>query len=236
MKNASRFTMGAIAALFLTASPALAYEAADVKDGGSLSGTITGGPGKAGTLKVTKNDDVCGKTVPDESGKVKDNKIEGAVVTIQGITKGKKADTKPAVLDNAQCVFVPHVQAAMVGSKIDIKNSDPILHNSHAYIGGKITTFNVALPNKGQKVTKDLKKAGIMDVKCDAGHTWMKAWIVVHDSPYYAMTDAKGSFKIDNIPPGKYKVKVWHEALGETEKEVTIAAKAAAKLDAALKK
>ena len=92
MKNASRFTMGAIAALFLAASPALAYEAADVKDGGSLSGTITGGPGKAGTIKVTKNDDVCGKMVADESSKVKDNKIEGAVVTIQGIAKGKKAD------------------------------------------------------------------------------------------------------------------------------------------------
>ena len=61
----------------------------------------------------------------------------------------------------------------------------------------------------------------IIQVECNM-HSWMKAWIVVADSTYYALTDKDGSFKIENIPPGTYKLRLWHESLGEKVKEVVV--------------
>jgi hypothetical protein len=90
----------------------------------------------------------------------------------------------------------------------------------------------------------------VVRVVCDA-HPHMSAWMIVHDSPYYAVTDDKGAFRIDSIPPGSYKVTLWHEGyrpkgldeggrplFGEprtTTRTVTIAPRAAATLDFELK-
>jgi carboxypeptidase family protein len=59
-------------------------------------------------------------------------------------------------------------------------------------------------------------------VKCDAGHSWMLAWIYAFDHPYFAVTDEKGSFRIDQIPPGTYKVTAWHELLGTETQVLTV--------------
>src|SRR5439155_906598 len=77
---------------------------------------------------------------------------------------------------------------------------------------GTPTVFNVALPNKDQliDVTRRLAKPGVVHVLCDA-HTHMAAWILVHDSPYVAVTDERGVFRIADVPPGTYKVTMWHE-------------------------
>ncbi len=61
--------------------------------------------------------------------------------------------------------------------------------------------------------------------KCDAGHTWMSAYIWVSKHPYYAVTDKSGKFEIADVPPGTYKLKAWHEALGTVEQTVTVAPK-----------
>ena len=143
---------------------------------------------------------------------------------------GKKVEAGPAEIDNKNCTFVPHVQAAMKGSKLTVANTDPILHNTHAYINKTETVFNLALPLQNQKIPKTSKKPGIIDIKCDAGHTWMSAYIVVTENPYFAVTDEKGHFSIKDIPSGTYKVRTWHEELGTQEKEVTITAKGEAKI------
>jgi Carboxypeptidase regulatory-like domain len=115
------------------------------------------------------------------------------------------------VLDNQRCVFVNHVTATMAGERTQVKNSDGILHNTHGFLG-KPTVFNLALPNKAQMIdiTRRLTKPGVIRVVCDA-HPHMAAWMIVHDSPYYAVTDDKGAFRIEGIPPGSYKVTMWHE-------------------------
>jgi hypothetical protein len=114
------------------------------------------------------------------------------------------------------------VQAVSTGTKIEIRNSDPILHNTHSYLEGTRTLFNLALPLQGQKIKRKMKKPGLVNLKCDAGHTWMSAYIVVRDDPYFAVTDEKGEFSISDIPPGTYQLKAWHETLGTQEKEITI--------------
>jgi len=99
----------------------------------------------------------------------------------------------------------------MTGERTRVKNSDGILHNTHGFLG-KPTVFNLALPNKDQMVdiTKRLTKPGVVKVLCDA-HPHMFGWMVVHDSPYVAVTDERGAFHIDNVPAGTYKVTMWHE-------------------------
>jgi hypothetical protein len=108
----------------------------------------------------------------------------------------------------------------MVGDSYEIRNSDPVLHNTHLHMEDS-TLINVAMPPSGKNIKKTLLQAGIINIKCDA-HKFMQGWISVTDNPYFAVTDTEGNYKISGIPPGKYKIKVWHEKLSSIEIEVTI--------------
>ncbi len=83
------------------------------------------------------------------------------------------------------------------------------------------TIFNLAQPFQGQVLAKDLAEPGLVKLKCDV-HAWMSAWIVVRDNPYYAVTGEDGSYRIGDVPPGKYTIVLWHEGLGQVEKQVTV--------------
>ncbi|MBI1736800.1 MAG: carboxypeptidase regulatory-like domain-containing protein [Candidatus Rokubacteria bacterium] len=239
--------------LALAGPAAAAYEEVPVSDGGTLTGVLrfAGTPPKLPTLAVNKNRDVCGESKPSEALVVgADRGVKGGVVLIEGITRGKKP-AGDVVIDNAKCVFVPHVAATMVGGRAKVRNSDPILHNTHGFLG-KPTIFNVALPNKEQVVdiTRRLTRTGPVRVLCDA-HPHMMAWLYVHDSPYVATTDDRGAYRIDGVPPGTYKVTMWHQGFRPkgtdkdgrplfdepitVTKDLTIGPKATATLDFELK-
>ena len=205
---------GALIVGVLLSGPAWGYEEASIPDGGSLRGSVK----YSGTLPtlppiaVKKNQDVCGSSKPSEALVVgPNNGVRSSVILVEGIRSGKKAD-KEVVIDNHKCVFMPHVAAVMAGGKIKIKNSDDILHNTRGSLA-RSTVFNTALPRQHQQIdiTSKLKRPGIVEVLCDA-HTHMRGWLVVHDSPYFAVTDQSGNFLIDGIPPGKYKITMWHES------------------------
>lgn len=206
----------------------LGYEEIEVTSGGTIVGEVkaSGTVSKPEQLPVTKNQEYCGDHKISEKLLVGANQwVKNAVVTIEDLTKGKKIDkTTQPVLDNNKCMFVPHVQAAVAGTKLEIRNSDPILHNTHAFLGDS-TVFNLALPLQGQKVPKALRKPGIVRVQCDAGHGWMSAYIVVTEHPYYAVSDDTGAFKITDVPPGSYKLKAWHEELGTQVQAVVVKGK-----------
>ena len=198
--------------MLLVAAPAGAYEVAAVQDGGTVTGTLkfVGTPPKLDPIRVNKNRDVCGEQKLAEALVLSAEKgVKGGVVLIEGVARGKKGGGD-VVLDNNQCVFVSHVTAVELKERVAIRNSDPILHNTHGFRGAP-TVFNVALPTKGQEieVTKYLKNPGVVRVLCDA-HPHMSAWLIVHDSPYFAVTDDKGAFRITDVPPGTYKVTMWH--------------------------
>lgn len=214
MKRATRpIALWLLTLVSLTAPAAAAYEETTVADAGILAGVVrfAGTPPKLEPLHVNKNRDVCGEQKPSEALVVgPDRGVKGAVVRIEGIARGKKNQAE-IVLDNRQCVFVPHVAAVMAGTRGRVKSSDPILHNTHGFMG-RATVFNLALPRKGDEIdiTKKIAKPGVVRVLCDA-HPHMTGWLVVHDSPYVATTDERGAFRIDGIPPGTYTVTLWHE-------------------------
>jgi hypothetical protein len=108
------------------------------------------------------------------------------------------------------------------------------LHNTHGFYG-KRTAFNGALPNKGQRITKELDRPGLVRVECDS-HGWMLAWVFVADSPYYVRTAKDGSFSIADIPPGNYTLVATQNYTGDTEMPITVKANEAAKLSVELKK
>jgi hypothetical protein len=182
-------------------------------------------------LPVYKNKEVCGESVPDErlvTGP--DRGLRYAVVTVDGVRGGKAPERDlTLVLDNHACRFEPHVQVAEVGQWLEIRNSDPILHNADARLG-QDTLFNVGLP-PGRRVRKPLVRPGLVAFTCDVRHTWMSAWVAVADHPYHTVTDAYGAYEIRDLPAGRYTVRVWHEELGTLERPTTIEPGATATLD-----
>ena len=203
------------------------YQVVPVSNGGTLSGKIITSKAPANpVLKLTKDKKHCGSSIKADYVIVgAGGALKNAVVVIENIDKGK-AYNKTAIVpfDNKKCMFKPHVVTAVVGQKIGINNSDPILHNTHLYQGKKLRTlYNLALPLQNKVIKKRLKRPGMVTVKCDA-HEWMLGYVYVAKTPYIANTGANGRFAIKNIPPGKYNVKVWHEKLGEVTKEVTVRA------------
>ena len=202
--------------LFLSSAHAAkksTYKAIAVTNGGTISGKVTfkGTVPTIAPLNVPKDKDFCGVTLPSDVLVVgKGGGLKNAVVSLRGVTEGKALDLKQAItLSNKKCMFEPHVVAVPVRSKLAIVNDDPILHNTHSFLGKK-TVFNLALPNKGQVIKKRIKKKGAIRISCDA-HPHMSAYVLSFDHPYYTVTGENGSFTIKDIPPGTYTVTAWHE-------------------------
>ena len=257
--RASALVGGLMVGALAVSSAFAAYEETTVKDAGILRGVVrfNGTPPKLEPVAVNKNRDVCGEQKASEALVLgPDRGVKGSVVLIEGVTKGKKG-SGDVVIDNNKCLFVAHVTATGPGDRVRVKNSDAILHNTHGKLhaagaAGKQHVFNLALPTKDQMVdiTKRLGKPGVVRLLCDA-HPHMSAWMIVHDSPYFAVTDERGAFRIEGVPPGTYKVTMWHEGYhpkgadkdgrpvyGDPHtvtREVTVAPNGAATLDFELK-
>ena len=118
-------------------------------------------------------------------------------------------------LDQRGCRFVPHVIAAEVGATLVATNSDPVLHTVRARGPGQPSAFSVAMPFQGASRELVLKRPGLLEVTCAAGHGWMRAFVRTLASPYFAVTGPDGRFQLPPVPPGHYTLVAWHETLGE---------------------
>lgn len=219
----------------VTAVPAqeAAYSEVEVKDGGGVVGRVffKDDYPKAERRRVNINIDTCGVRMlserfvvdPDSKG------LANAVLIIEGISEGKPFTAAEHAIEQIKCRYEPHVTVMRAGEDLAITNQDPILHNVHAY-QGKDSLFNLAQPMKGSSTTRTLKKPGLVKLKCDV-HPWMSSYIVIVESPYIAISDVTGSFSIADVPPGEYKVTMWHETLGRSSKTVTVTAGEDSNLD-----
>ena len=218
--------------LLFSSSLASGYEEIGVTNGGTIGGfvRVEGKLSKPGFLQVTKNRELCGK-VPDESLVVGVGQgVRYAVVTLEGVSRGKAVEREAVhELDNVKCRFAPHVQTASVGQFLMLKNNDAILHTAHAYMPDGQPHFNVGL-YPGKVSRKPLVTPGVVKIVCEV-HAWMSAYVVVTEHPYHAVTDIYGEYLISDVPPGTYRLRVWHESLGTQENQVEVKGGATSRID-----
>src|SRR6266571_5349755 len=207
------------AAVLLAAGPAVA---------GELFGTVRfeGAAPAALPLPVTKDGPVCGSAQPDESLLLQGDRLANVVVVVKGALPQPPSRV---TLGQERCRFLPHVQVAPLGSRLDLVNGDGILHGVRGWMERR-TRFDVAMPSAGKEEAPGrLDRPGVLQVRCDV-HAWMTSYVVVADGPA-AVSAADGTFAVREVPPGRYTVTAWHERLGEQRVEVTVPEHGAVRLD-----
>jgi plastocyanin len=136
-----------------------------------------------------------------------------------------------AVMDQAGCVFKPHLLAVQTNQVITFTNSDPVLHNVRA-VARKNRGFNLSMPGHGRTVRRFFGEPEIVSIRCDL-HPWMNAVIAVESHPFHRVTGDEGGFAIRGLPAGDYEVEAWHEKLGTRRAAVTLAADETRRLEIA---
>ena len=213
---------------------------------GSVAGVISFEGTPPAPRKIdTSADPVCGQKNPNLSTDdtiVTDGKLANAFVYIkEGTVEGGKklADyswatpSTAAALDQNGCHYAPHVMGVQVNQKISITNSDATQHNVHPT--PKLNPeWNQTQANGAAPIEKSFARPEVLiPVKCNQ-HPWMKAYIGVMRTPFFAVSGTNGSFEIKNVPAGKYTVVAWREggANGqEKTMEVTVPANGSANAD-----
>lgn len=216
------------------------YREVAVADGAELVGTAVfrGDVTDSRRLLVTKDEEVCGfgylerteVAVGDDRG------LAGVVVVVEGIQEGKAWPESPGgyVIDQKDCLFLPRLQVVPRNSDLNIVNSDPVLHNVHAYelMGESARTlFNLGQPPGDAVIVRPLRPrlSNLVRLECDA-HDFMQGWIYAADSPYWAITGEDGTFVIEDVPPGEYSITAWHPSLGVRQQRVSLGVGGAAEI------
>jgi hypothetical protein len=193
---------------------------------GVLGGQVTlEGPAPAlSAVPVGKDRWFCGAwRVPAALRLGPGGAVADALVVPEGGGLPRAAAPARLRLDNRDCEFAPRVQVASVGSRMEVLTSDPILHTAHAWLERRESLFHVALPVFLSRRTVRLDRPGLVTIACDAGHAWMRAFVWVTETRFAAVTDAKGHFRLPGVPAGRYRLRVWHEVLGERTLMVGVA-------------
>ncbi len=181
--------------------------------------------------------------------------VKDVVVMLTGIEKGKPFAFQPPQIEAKDCRFLPFVSVVRDNNKVSIVNMDPVMHDIQAYetsdLGPRVL-FNVPLPMNphhpkeaamdanyhrhmvGEPSVQTIhmtKGRRIFVMQCGF-HAYMETWGMAVDNPYYALTGESGQFTIDNIPPGTYKLIVWHpQERTQIERVVTVPAKGSVAAD-----
>lgn len=194
----------------------------------TLSGTVR----LAGDAPEDKKVDVsadswCQKQRPNatrESFVVREGKLANVLVYVTSETLLLNSEyqppSSPVVLERKQCRFKPRVLGIQTGQALKVINRDDTHHNLHP-VPKLNREWNLTQSPFTQVDQTFDRPELVIPVKCNQ-HPWEKAYISVFNHPFFAVTDEHGKYTIDNVPPGSYKVTVWHEKLGEKTTEVLV--------------
>ena len=138
---------------------------------------------------------------------VRKRDFSGVAVWLESSTPAATAPVTQTIVQKNKR-FTPHITLVPTGSAVDFPNYDPIFHNAFSNVAGQ--PFDTGLYPPGGTRRVRFQRSGVVRVFCNI-HSTMSAVIVVVNSPYRALTDRAGSFRITGVPPGDYTLHVWHE-------------------------
>ena len=127
--------------------------------------------------------------------------------------------TTPVPLDQVNLTFAPHVLPVLAGTKVAFPNSDDIRHN--VFSPTPASKFNLGTYPKSTTKYYVFDKPGTVTLLCNV-HAEMSAYVLVTETPYFAVSDKAGNFTLKDVPPGKYVLKVWHERARPASMEIVV--------------
>ena len=180
----------------------------------TLGGTLPGNPIiRMGMDPMCANLNAGRRVVQETVAASRDGSLANVFVKLDGSFPPSPVPTTPVVIDQRACVYVPRVIGARVGQILQVRNSDELLHDVHS-LSARGNTFNVGQPKSGMTYQFRLKDEEIMlRIACDV-HKWMTAFVGVVNHPYFATSGPAGTYAIDNVPAGTYRIQTWHERYG----------------------
>jgi len=171
-------------------------------------------------------DPACKGTNETETVEVTNGDLENVFVYVKDGLSNYSFDVPkaPVKLDQMGCRYHPHVLGVMAGQTVEIINSDNTTHNIHPSPKDN-REWNESQPPKAAPLDKDFARQEVLiPVKCNQ-HPWMKMYIGVVKSPFFAVTGKDGKYELKGLPPGTYTIAAVHEKFGEVDQTVTVAAK-----------
>lgn len=171
------------------------------------AGQADGGP--TGTVTGTVTIDDGGESKADRSG---------IAVYLEGVAEPAPTPQKKEMRQK-NLTFTPGVMIIVKGTTVDFPNDDKVFHNVFSL--SKAGRFDLGLYKAGDTRSVTFKEAGVIDIYCNI-HPQMAAKIKVLDTSFYAVTGADGTFKIKNVPPGKYPIVGWQPYGQEYRGEVVV--------------
>ncbi len=196
---------------------------------------LDGAAPKAAKIDMSQ-DPACKGANVAENVVVADGHLANVFVYVKEGLGGRTFDVpKEAIkLDQSGCRYHPHVMGVVAGQTISIINSDPTTHNIHPTPKDN-REWNESQPPKAAALEKSFAREEVMlPVKCNQ-HPWMRMFVNVTKSPFFAVTGPDGKFEIKGLPPGDYTIAFVHEKFGEQTQKVTLAAKDSKTVDATFK-
>jgi hypothetical protein len=193
------------------------YQVVAVQNGGTIKGTVKwqGAMPHLFVSEINKDPQICdplGQKHRDLERLLvsADGGVANTIVYLSNVKAGKAMDL-PAprrFLNQKSCRYEPHILLVPQQATLTVKSSDPLLHTVH--MSGS-ADYNLPFVTAGQEISRPMMREGVVDLRCNAGHVWMNAEMIVATNPYYAVTDADGNFELTEVPPGQYEIVAWHE-------------------------
>jgi hypothetical protein len=148
--------------------------------------------------------------------------IPKAVVYIDGLkTPDIQPDPPRQTINQENLQFRPDLLPVLVGTIVDFPNNDHVYHNAFSY--SKAKRFDLGRYEKGKSKSVLLDKPGVVRVFCEI-HTHMRAVILVLENPYFTVAENGQPYRIKSVPPGDYRLTVWHERLDSQSRQITVPA------------
>jgi len=154
-----------------------------------------------------------------------------AVISIEAPGLAFTPPAEPVRIDQKGFRFIPHITVAVPGTTIRFLNNDPEPHNVYSPEG----RYNLGTWPTGETRDHVFEKPGIFTQLCNI-HPDMLAYVVVLETPHFAVTDGAGTFEVKGVPPGKYLLWAWHEKKDGLEREITVEAGKVLDLDLVIEK